>query len=45
MLTKSKPEAVKELWQQAQRDAEARYKMYEYLSQRKFGPEPAKADD
>ena len=41
MLTKSKPEAVKELWQQAQRDAEARYKMYEYLAQRKFSPEPA----
>ena len=45
MLTKSRPEAVKELWQQAQRDAEARYKMYEYLSQRKFSPEPVKAAD
>jgi len=45
MLTKSRPEAVKELWQQAQRDAEARYKLYEYLAQRKFSPEPVKASD
>jgi pyruvate-ferredoxin/flavodoxin oxidoreductase len=45
MLTKSKPEAVKELWAQAQHDAEARFKMYEYLAQRKFSAEPVKASD
>ncbi len=45
MLTKSKPEDAKRLWQQAQHDVEARYRMYEYLSQRKFGPEPVKATD
>jgi pyruvate-ferredoxin/flavodoxin oxidoreductase len=33
MLTKSKPEDAKRLWQQAQQDAEARYRMYEYLAQ------------
>jgi len=43
MLTKSRPEAVKELWEQAQRDADARFSMYEYLAQRKFNPEPVKA--
>jgi pyruvate-ferredoxin/flavodoxin oxidoreductase len=35
MLTKSKPEDAKHLWQQAQHDAELRYRLYEYLSQRK----------
>ncbi|MBV8050811.1 MAG: pyruvate:ferredoxin (flavodoxin) oxidoreductase [Acidobacteriaceae bacterium] len=47
MLTKSKPEDAKHLWAEAQKDAEARYRLYEYLSQRKFGkePEPAKAAD
>jgi pyruvate-ferredoxin/flavodoxin oxidoreductase len=45
MLTKSKPEDAKELWAQAQRDAETRYKLYEYLAQRKFSPEPVKATD
>jgi pyruvate-ferredoxin/flavodoxin oxidoreductase len=38
MLTKSKPEDAKRLWKQAQRDADARYQMYEYFVQRK--PEP-----
>src|SRR5579862_4584717 len=42
MLTKSKPEDAKRLWAEAQKDAEARYRLYEYLSQRKFGKEPAK---
>ncbi len=37
MLTKSKPEDAKELWKQAQHDAEVRYRFYEYLSQRKMG--------
>ncbi|MGA8619707.1 MAG: hypothetical protein WB660_14465 [Candidatus Sulfotelmatobacter sp.] len=35
MLLKSRPEDAKRLWQQAQRDAEIRYRMYEYLAQRK----------
>jgi pyruvate-ferredoxin/flavodoxin oxidoreductase len=43
MLTKSKPEDAKDLWQRAQQDVEARYRLYEYLSQRKVGPEPVKA--
>ena len=36
MLTKSKPEEAKVLWKLAQRDADTRYRMYEYLAQRKF---------
>ena len=35
MLTKSKPEDAKGLWQQAQHDAETRFHLYEYLAQRK----------
>jgi len=35
MLAKSKPEAAKSLWQQAQHDAEQRFRLYEYLTQRK----------
>jgi pyruvate-ferredoxin/flavodoxin oxidoreductase len=35
MLTKSKPEDAKRLWQQAQDDAETRFELYEYLAQRK----------
>jgi pyruvate-ferredoxin/flavodoxin oxidoreductase len=37
MLTKSKPEDAKRLWQQAQRDAELRFAMYDYLA--KWKPE------
>jgi len=44
MLTKSKPEDAKRLWAEAQHDAETRYRMYEYLAQRKFEKEPAKTD-
>jgi pyruvate-ferredoxin/flavodoxin oxidoreductase len=44
MLTKSKPEDAKRLWAEAQKDVEARYRLYEYLSQRKFG-EAVKAGD
>jgi len=44
MLTKSKPEDAKRLWAEAQHDAETRYRMYEYLAQRKFEKEPAKSD-
>ena len=48
VLTKSKPEDARRLWQQAQHDAERRYRLYEYLAQRKTnqdrgvepGPEP-----
>ena len=42
MLTKSKPEAARELWQQAQHDADVRYRLYEYLAQRKFEKGPDK---
>jgi pyruvate-ferredoxin/flavodoxin oxidoreductase len=44
MLTKSKPEDAKKLWQEAQHDVEARYRLYEYLAQRKTAPEPKPAD-
>jgi len=40
MLTKSKPEDAKRLWQLAQQDADHRYRMYEYLASRKMEPEP-----
>ena len=35
--TKSKPEDAKRLWKQAQHDAEIRYRLYEYMAQRKTG--------
>ncbi len=38
MLQKSHPEHAKLLWQEAQQDAEKRYRLYEYMAQRK--PEP-----
>jgi pyruvate-ferredoxin/flavodoxin oxidoreductase len=44
MLTKSNPEEAKHLWQQAQDDAETRYRLYEYLAQRKSDKELAKTD-
>jgi len=44
MLTKSKPEDAKRLWQEAQHDVEARCRLYEYLAQRKTAPEPKAAD-
>jgi pyruvate-ferredoxin/flavodoxin oxidoreductase len=44
MLTKSKPEDAKRLWQEAQHDVEVRYRLYEYLAQRKMVPEPSAAD-
>ena len=34
MLTKSKPEDAKRLWEQAQQDVDIRYGLYEYLAQR-----------
>ncbi len=42
MLTKSKPEDARRLWEQAQHDAEVRYRFYEYLAQRKFVKPPEK---
>jgi pyruvate-ferredoxin/flavodoxin oxidoreductase len=44
MLTKSKPDDAKRLWQEAQSDVETRYRLYEYLAQRKVTPEPKAAD-
>ncbi len=43
MLTKSKPEDAKLLWQEAQHDAETRFRLYEYMAQRKSEKEPVKA--
>ncbi len=40
MLTKSNPEHAKVLWAEAQHDAEARYKYYEYLASRKLATKP-----
>ncbi|MBI3923074.1 MAG: pyruvate:ferredoxin (flavodoxin) oxidoreductase, partial [Armatimonadetes bacterium] len=34
MLTKSKPETSKRLWEEAQKDADTRWRMYEYLAAR-----------
>jgi pyruvate-ferredoxin/flavodoxin oxidoreductase len=44
MLQKSHPEHAKLLWQEAQQDAETRYRMYEYLAQRKTGQAAAPAE-
>jgi pyruvate-ferredoxin/flavodoxin oxidoreductase len=43
MLTKSRPEDAKQLWNEAQHDAETRFRLYEYLAQRKSEREPAKS--
>jgi pyruvate-ferredoxin/flavodoxin oxidoreductase len=40
MLAKSNPEHAKALWEQAQRDVEARYRMYEYLASRRSDKQP-----
>jgi pyruvate-ferredoxin/flavodoxin oxidoreductase len=45
MLTKSKPEDARRLWQEAQHDAEARYRFYEYMAQRKFEKPPEKQNE
>jgi len=44
MLIKSKPEHAKLLWQQAQQDAETRYRLYEYMAQRKPAQAAAPAE-
>jgi pyruvate-ferredoxin/flavodoxin oxidoreductase len=41
MLTKSHPDDAKQLWAKAQHDVEARFRLYEYLAQRKEEKEPA----
>jgi pyruvate/2-oxoacid:ferredoxin oxidoreductase beta subunit len=43
LTTKSSPEEAKVLWHEAQHDAESRFRLYEYLAQRKGDTEPAKA--
>jgi pyruvate-ferredoxin/flavodoxin oxidoreductase len=43
MLTKSKPEDAKRLWEQAQHDVDLRYRFYEYMAQRKTDPSPRPA--
>lgn len=40
MLTKSKPQDARILFQMAQEDAERRYRLYEYLAARRLKPEP-----
>ena len=42
MLTKSRPEDAKHLWQEAQQDAVTRFHHYEYLAQQKFNGEAVK---
>jgi pyruvate-ferredoxin/flavodoxin oxidoreductase len=36
MLTKSRPDVARQMWKQAQQDAEIRYKNYEFLASRSF---------
>jgi len=43
MLTKSKPEEAKQLFQKSQEDADARWRLYEALAARDFKPKPAAA--
>ncbi|MBU9889317.1 MAG: 4Fe-4S dicluster domain-containing protein, partial [Candidatus Omnitrophica bacterium] len=43
MLVKSKPEEAKRLVQLVQQDVDARWKVYEYLAQRKLQPDAPKA--
>ena len=45
MLTKTKPEDARYLWQQAQHDAELRFHFYEYLAQRKFNNGDDRAEE
>src|SRR6185437_12543957 len=42
MLSKTKPEDAKRLWKQAQRDADARFKLYEYFAKREPEAVPTK---
>ena len=45
MLTKSKPDEARRLWREAQDDAVSRFRLYEYLAQRKGNVEPPKANE
>jgi pyruvate-ferredoxin/flavodoxin oxidoreductase len=45
MLTKSKPEDAKRLWKLAQHDADVRYRLYEYMAQRKPEQNPEQAPE
>jgi pyruvate-ferredoxin/flavodoxin oxidoreductase len=42
VLTQNNPEDAKQLWHEAQHDAETRFRLYEYLAQQKPGKETAK---
>ena len=44
MLQKSKPEDAERLWEEAQQDSDARYRLYEYMAQRKPQPAAAQAE-
>ena len=39
MLTQSKPEVARQLFEEAQEDVETRWALYEYLASRSFAPE------
>ena len=43
MLTQSNPESAKHLWAEAQRDADARFALYDYLAHRKCEAHPQEA--
>jgi len=43
MLTKSRPEEAKRLFEQAQKDVQVRWKLYEYLAGAKSAPEPPRS--
>jgi pyruvate-ferredoxin/flavodoxin oxidoreductase len=43
MLTKTKPEDAKRLWERAQHDVDLRYRFYEDMAQRKTDPSPKPA--
>ncbi len=45
MLAGTKPEEAKRLWEQAQHDAEVRYRLYRYLAEQKFEAEPVTATE
>ena len=43
MLTKSNPDMARALWEQAQQDAEVRWKLYEHMANQGSAPAPAAA--
>ena len=40
MLAKGNPQEAEEMWRRAQRDSDARYRLYEYLAQRRTAEAP-----